>query len=263
MIFTHSGNSGDIVFSIPLINHLTNGNKIATLYIKTSQYVYGNQYDFVKDFLLQQDGIKEVIPFTPPDNNWAYFNWPGIKKDYDLDEARNQRNRGVIHIVKRYFDAFGVVRNIDIPFLKIDELEKKEGFAIIHLTPRWNGLQYDWAKIYLAAKEKHNRVYFIGFQHEWLDFTLRFGSIEHLPTENLLQMARLIRDCDALYCNQGVALTIAQGLGKENYLVMNANKTNCHLGTVNEHLLGREWLAHNNTFSANQLPDSHLKTKFK
>jgi hypothetical protein len=262
MTFVHSGNAGDIVFSIPTINHLTGGEKFATVYIKTSKYVYGNQYDFVKDLLLEQPSIREVIPFTPSDNNWNYFNWPGLKYDYDLDLARNQSGRGRIHIIKRYFDTFGIQKDHTLPFLKIDDYYKRdERFALIHLTSRWNGLQYDWKRIYNEALARHGKVYFIGFVSEWLDFQLRFAQLEHIQTETLLDMARLIRDCEALYCNQGVALTIAQGLGKEYYLVRNLNKTNCHLGTVNEHLIGFDYA--NNEAYKNAIPDSHLITKFK
>ncbi len=260
MILTHSGNAGDIVFSIPTINYLTGGNKIATLYIKDVKYIspYGSQFDFVRDLLLQQDGIKEVLPFTPSDNNWAYFNWPGLTYDYDLDKARHERNRGRIHIVKRYFDAFGITKDHKEPFLKIDnECKRDEKFALIHLTPRWNGLQYDWDRIYQEAKDRHENVYFIGFQSEWLDFTVRYSQIEHIPTVDLLDIARLIRDCQAVYCNQGVSLTIAQGLGKQYYLARNGDKTNCLLFTPNEHVYGREYYAKNNTLS--MAPDSHLK----
>lgn len=262
MVFAHSGNSGDIVYSIPTINELSGGD--ATLYVKPAKYVYGNQFDFVKDLLLQQDSIKEVLPFTPSDDNWNYFNWPGLKYDYDLDQARLQRQRGRIHIVKRYFDQFGIKKDHTVPWLKIDEREKRdEKYALIHLTPRWNGLQYDWERIYREALERHGKVYFIGLQCEWLDFCIRFGNIEHLQTENLLEMARLIRDCEALYCNQGVCLTVAQGLGKDYYLVRNAQKTNCHLLTANEHLLGAEYLSKTHTFTPEMMPDSHLQTRFK
>lgn len=254
MIFTHSGNSGDIIFSIPTINHLS---KEAILYVKPAKYVYGDQYTFLKDFLLLQD-IKEVIPFTPPDNNWNFYHWPGLKYDCDLDIARQQRYRGRIHIIKRYFDAFGINKDHRIvPFLKIDDRDKRnERFALIHLTPRWNGLQYDWAKIYKEALERHGTVYFIGLQCEWLDFVVRFGQIEHLQTENILEMARLIRDCEALYCNQGVALTLAVGLNKKYYLVKNGYKTNCHLGIENENLIGYKYLIRDHTLG--MPPDSHL-----
>jgi hypothetical protein len=261
--FVHSGNLGDVVFSIPTIQYLS-VNEGAVVYVKAANYVFGNQYDAIKDLLLQQDGIKEVHPFYPSDGNWNYFNWPGLKYDYDLDRARLQAMRGRIHIVKRYFDAFGIDEDHRKPFLKIDEDYKRdEKFALIHLTDRWNGLQYDWKKIYNEAKQRHEKIYFIGFVGEHMEFTIRYGEIEHIITENLLEMARLVRDCEAIYCNQGVALTLAQGLGKEYYLVMNGMKTNCHLGTENEHLLGTEYLIPNHTLIIGARPDSHLNHIFK
>jgi hypothetical protein len=258
MIFTHSGNSGDIIYSIPTINHLTNGEKRASVFIKPAKYVYGNQYDFVKDLLLMQIGIKEVLPFIPPDNNWAWHHWPGLKQDYDLDAARHERNRGVVHIIKRYFDAFNIQKDHREPFLFIDDNKKNAGkYALIHLTPRWSGPLYRWDEILSIAKKRHESVFFIGFQSEWLDFCVKYGWIEHIETESLLDMARLIRDCEALYCNQGVALTIAQGLGKKYYLVKNGNKTNCHLGTKNENIIGYEFLSGKQNI--NEPPDSHIQ----
>src|SRR6478752_1530093 len=141
MVFTNSGNSGDIVFSIPTINYLTGGEKKGIVYIKAAKYVFGNQYDFVKDLLLQQDGIKEVHPFVPlTPEGWHYFNWGGLKYDYDFDSvrkggSREQSQLGTIHIIKRYFDAFGIKADHTKPFLKIDnDYKRDEKFALIHLT---------------------------------------------------------------------------------------------------------------------------------
>lgn len=263
MVFTHSGNSGDIVFSIPTINYLTGGEKKGIVYIKAAKYVFGNQFDFTKDLLLQQDGIKEVHPFVPKED-WGYEKWGDLKFDYDLDQARRQTMRGRIHIVKRYFDQFGIKEDHTKPFLKIDnDYKRDEKFALIHLTPRWNGLQYDWKKIYNEALKRHEKIYFIGFQSEWLYFTLNYGAIEHLQTQTLLEFSRLIRDCETLYCNQGVALTIAQGLGKEYWLTKNGLKTNCHLGTPNENLIGSNYLIEGHTMIKSQPPDSHLNHIFK
>lgn len=257
VVFCHSGNSGDIVYSIPTIKHLS-GSEPATVYIKAVQYASpnGNQFDFVERFLTQQ-GITP-IPFIPEDNDWSLYHWPWVKYDYDLDKAREQRQRGTIHIIKRYFDAFGIAKDHKQPFITVDNLYKRnEKFALIHLTSRWNGLQYDWCKIYEEAMQRHGKVYFVGFQYEWLDFTIRYEGIEHLPTNDLLDLARLVRDAEAVYCNQGVVLTLAQGMGKDYWLVRNGNKTNCHLGTFNEHLYGREYLIPDHTMG-NSVPNSHI-----
>jgi hypothetical protein len=260
LVLSHSGNSGDIVFSIPTINHLAQRHgEQATVYIKALKYAepYPDQYEFVRDLLIQQPGIKEVLPYTPPDDDWSYFKWKGIKPDYDLDEARHQRNRGRIHIIKRYFDQFGINEDHTKPFLKIDQINKRyEKYALIHLTERWNGYQYDWKRIYDEARERHSKVYFIGFECEYVDFHVRYADIEYVPTIDLLDMARLIRDCEALYCNQGVALTLAVGIGKKYYLARNGYKTNCCLYTENETLFDENYFIKDHTIWQ---PDSHLK----
>lgn len=272
MVFTHSGNSGDIVFCIPTIQALCKRHSSdAILYIKASKYVYGNQYDFVKYLLLQQDSIKEVHPFVPINaDDWNYEKWPGLKFDYDLDQARRQQGKGRIHIIKRYFDEFGIKEDHTKPFLKVDnDYKRDEKFALIHLTDRWNSLRYDWKKIYTEALKRHEKVYFIGFVGEHFEFTIRYGDIEHIITETLLDLARLIRDSEALYCNQGVALTIAQGLGKEYYLAPSWDgqmpmiagrnyKTNTLIRTPNEHLFGKDYLIPDHKLVLKGKPDSHI-----
>lgn len=245
MIFSHSGNIGDVLYSVPTINYLTGGEKKAILYLKAAKYELGDQYEALRDLLLQQNGIKEVIPFIPENKeDWNWFRWPGLKMDYDLDLARGQSGKGRIHIIKRYFDTFGIKKDHKIvPFLKLDSFFKREErYALISLSPRWHGYLVNWKKIYEEAKEKHGKVYFTGFISEWLTFQRLFGQIEHIAAENMLKVARLIRDCEALYCNQGPALVIAQGLGKKYYLAPNRPpgsfmRTNCILGTENENIL--------------------------
>jgi len=86
--FTHTGNAGDIVYSIPTIQHLSEGEG-AIVIVKAAKYVTGEtQYSFVKDLLLQQDGIKEVVSYTPSDDNWNYFNWRGCADPCTMWEVR-------------------------------------------------------------------------------------------------------------------------------------------------------------------------------
>lgn len=234
--FLHSGGLGDIIYSLPTIKALGGG----IVYVKphNHRHPYGNLYELMKDILLAQDYILDVRPYVPDNGNWEFFQYrKDTPIDYDLDLARLQKKRGLIHIVKRHLDAF----NVDLPgwqnpWLQVDDFyPMNEDYTLIHLTERWRGdMLIDWTKVLHSIKGK---VYFIGFTYEHLDFTIRHGHIEHLQTDNIIHMARLVRDCKALYCNQSVALTIAQGLGKEYYLEQKPSKTNCLLLTPNENIL--------------------------
>lgn len=254
--FSHSGHLGDILYSLPAVKILSGGEAI--IHIKRvfedhRGHINGNcgqelkeytQFDAIKDLLLAQSYIKEVIEYVPPPG-WDYTPklWPGLegKIDYDLDLSRNQRGRRYVFHVKRYFDTFGITDDCKnhIPWLEIDDKHIiKTNYAIFHVTDRWHGFLPDWKRIYQNELRKYDRIYFTGYKHDYDKFEARYSTMmDHLYTETLLDLARVIRDARAIYCNQNVALVIAQGLGKEYYLAKNDDRTHCHAGTLNEHIL--------------------------
>lgn len=250
-IFTHSGHLGDILYSLPAVKILT-GSEGAVIYIKDvfedhRGSVNGNcgpekigytQYDAIKDLLLLQPYIKEVRSY-PCEGDYLPGHWSGLGrkgKDFiDLDDSRLQDRyvRRYHFNAERYFLEFGIKddwRN-HIPWLTIDDHdETDESFAIFHVTDRWHGFVPNWSKYMDEAREKYDKIIFTGYAHDHKKFVEEFGFIWHQPTDTLLDLARLIRDCSALYCNQNCSLVIAQGLGKKYYLSKNIDRTHCHMG---------------------------------
>jgi len=225
-----SGGLGDIVFAIPVMRRLG----VTDIYVKENYYFppYGSLYLSIKS-LLQSQGFN-VHP-TPGGKDPGIFD-PGLHIDYNLDLSLNQRCRGSNHIIISYLNTFKLPHdNWKRPWLSIVGEPVKEDYTLIHLTDRWRkNSRVDWIKV---LKSITGKVYFIGFQYEWLDFCNRYGFVEHLPTDDILHMAVLIQDCKVLYCNQSVSLALAQGMGKEYYLERKPGKTNCLMYTKNEHLL--------------------------
>jgi len=254
--FSHSGHLGDCLYSLPVVKILSGGE--ATMIIKEifedhRGHINGNtgpessnytQYDAIKDLLLLQPYIKQVERFTPPLGfDYSPMSWPGMihKIDYDLDRSRLQRGRKYIFHVQRYFDTFGITddwRNY-IPWLTIDEENKRtDNYAIFHITDRWHGFLPDWRTIYRTELLKYDRIYFTGYKSDYYKFEERYSTLmDYLPTGTLLDLARVVRDAQAVYTNQNCCLVLAQGLGKKYYLARNADRTHCHTGNANEILL--------------------------
>lgn len=226
-----SGGLGDIVFAIPIMKQL----QVTDIYVKESYYFppYGTLYIAIKS-LLQLQGFN-VHP-TPGGPDPGIFE-PGLHIDHNLDHSLHQRCRGSNHIIISYLNTFNLpLEGWATPWLSITEPATIEGeYTLIHLTERWRrNSEVDWRHVLSTIKGK---VYFTGFQHEWLDFCTKYGDVEWLPTTDILQMAILIRDAKALYCNQSVSLALAQSIGKDYYLEKKPGKTNCLMYTQNEHLL--------------------------
>lgn len=228
-----SGGCGDLVYSIPVMKKLG----VTRVYVKENFYrpPYISLYSVMKD-LLEMQGF-EVLPTSGGYDPLLYE--PGLHIDYDMDRFRLVKGAGQVHIMVRMFQAFGLgANNWNKPWLHVDRIRdcKPTGdYSLIHLTPRWrDNSRVNWDRVFMSIG---GPVYFIGFQEEHADFCSKYGPIGYIVTENILQMAEVIQDCRALYCNQSVALTLAQGFGIPYYLELKPGKSNTLMYTKNENIL--------------------------
>lgn len=226
MIAACSGGAGDLVYAIPIMRKLG----VETIYVKENFYhpPHGNLYQTMKRFIESQG-----FQCKPTSGNYPVGKFdPYLKFDYNIDNWRQQRGRGRIFIQDNIAAHFGVTIDKD-PWLNISG--DQQDYTLIHLTPRWReGSNVNWAKILMEMKGPKK---FIGFQYEWVEFCQRYGSIEWCPTDDIYDMACLIKGAKALYCNQSVALTLAQGLGVNYFCEFKPGKTNCKMQTKYEHSL--------------------------
>ena len=230
MIAATSGGLGDIVYSIPILKEL----KVKTLYVKESYYFhpYGNLYTSIKRLVEQHD-----IACLPTDGKYPPHEYhPDLRFDFDLDLARKERHRGTNHIIKSYLNCFKLDIDYKKPFLSVTGYSPiSKPYSIIQRTPRWRQRsKVDWKTII----PKIEYPVFVGFLDEYYDFCKVTGSnIPCYGCDDILDMAVLIRDCEAFYGNQSVGLTLAQGLGKKYFLERNPGKTNAIMKTPNENIL--------------------------
>lgn len=245
--FRHGGKIGDCIYSLPTIRELGGG----VLYLpERTPDACNNLYSSLKDLLLQQSYIKEVREY-PSDLPYMGLA-PDIHIDYDLDRARLQPLKGVIHIVKRYMDAFVVnYPNWKEPWLQLEpqpfrwsfwQAITKEGYVLINYTGRHITndqmkltSKVDWGKV---IKSINLPCYFIGLKAEW-EYFCQMTDIElpFLRTGNILEVALLIKGAHSVYCNQSSTLALAQSLGKTYFLEPKPMKRNCFLETPNENIL--------------------------
>lgn len=236
-----SGGLGDIIYSIPIMKELG----VTDVWVKENYYFppHGNLYLSIREILMMNG-----FNVHPTGGQWppTIFDpelMPKIR--YNMDLARRQPKRNVRHITVSYANEFQLANQkyFQKPWLTVEgesmypDLVKP--YTLITLTDRWRrNSPVDWAKV---RERIQGPLYFIGFAYEYADFQRMLPktdrSIAYLPTPNLLETARLIRDCQALYTNQTAAVTIAQGLGKDYYLEVNPGKTNVLIYTPNEHIL--------------------------
>jgi hypothetical protein len=89
---------------------------------------------------------------------------------------------------------------------------------VVNVTERYHDSVMDWRFTLEKARMRHGAVYFLGLESEYQRFRNEAGDIPYLPTADLFEAAQYINGAEALYCNQSVCWTIAQGLGKPFFL---------------------------------------------
>jgi hypothetical protein len=245
--FRHGGKIGDVIFSLPAIRELGGG----ILYLpERTPDACKNLYSSLKDLLLLQPYIKEVREYP---SGLPYMELaPDIHIDYDLDRARLQPLKGVVHIVKRYMDAFEInYPGWKEPWLNVETIPfrwsfwqsvKKGPYVLINYTGRH--IKNDQMNLTSLLNWKNVirsidlPVYFVGLKSEWESFCDLIGQeMPHLRTTNMLELALLIKGAHSVYCNQSATLALAQSLGKNYYLEPKPMKRNCLLYTQNENIL--------------------------
>lgn len=209
--FRCSGKAGDLVYSLPTIQHFGGGVLYIPYDAPEVPGFYNNMHTFIESQgiecrpYIHKGGYMESLP------DWV---------DYDLDLVRLQPHRGRKFMVQQYFDAFGIKAPTPDRWLDLDVTPT--GLNLLNVTARhkyinWNAIP--------------DNVIFVGDEHDCPP------GLARAKTRDFLAFAQLIASASALYCIQSAALTIAQACGINYYCTFKPGKTNCRTYAANEHTL--------------------------
>ena len=209
--FKHSGDMGDIIYSLPTIKMLGGG----ILYLDVTggedepicraqcidRKTKFNQvsYDFIKPLLEEQSYIKCVEVYKK-----------NQKIDYNLNNFRTKfaLTKGIVDM---HTEAFGVSYDINNSWLSVDSEVSLDKKTLICRSPR-----YQSAHVWFESNKYNfrDKAIFVGLEKEHDHFQWTFGiNIPFHKTNNALELARVIAGSKAFVSNQTFALSVAIGLG--------------------------------------------------
>ena len=209
--FHHSGDLGDIIYSLPTIRELGGGD----LYLSpdnrtpmsTREKMNPSRCELMRDLLLLQPYIHSVqyTETMPPD------------VDYDLNHMRMLIRREKIdakpgyNLARCYLRTFGLPLDHDGPkWLSVDRPVRMPGKpVVIARSSRYQNDAFDWRRLTGLYK---GRMVFVGTPDEHQDFCAKWGEIPFQPTSTLLDLARLIAGAELFVGNQSCPYAIAEGL---------------------------------------------------
>ena len=218
--FKHSGDLGDIIFSLPTIRALgggilyldpTGGKKepLVEWGIRSGEdkAVYNNTKLTKKGI----DSIKSLLEYQDYINGVEY--WEGQPFDYNLDEFR--KNIAYNNLSDSHLAAFSLPfterdeKWLDVPAPIMDDPNKNIVFA---RSCRYHSNYPFWE---MMDREYIKRAMYIGHEKEYEYFQYTYPHMKEVPhrkVESLLEMAQIIQGASVFIGNQGLPHAIAEGL---------------------------------------------------
>lgn len=208
--FKHSGNSGDIIYSLPLVKEVCQGVK-ANVYLHLDQPAnYGSHFkhplgrvmlnkkmvEMLTPLLLAQEYIQSCQPFS------------NEKIDIDLDMVRQAPIPFArISLPRWYFLVFGKNYDLSKPWLNVAPDGSTNKSILIARSNRYQGHKIDYSFL-----SRYPDVQFVGVKQEFEDMKQVIPNIVFRPVKDFLEMASLIAGAKLFIGNQSFPFSIAEGL---------------------------------------------------
>lgn len=207
--FKHSGDLGDIIYSLPTIRALGGGvlyldpkggqgTGFVNLGYKDHTNLNNIGIQFLKPLLKNQVYIKDVLE------------WSGELVDYNLDLFRQHIKYN--NLAYSHLSAFNL-KHEEANKKWIAVFNKNDYFTnkiIISRTPKVQGNHEFWE---FEVRKYKDQCVFIGLkkEHEIFEYTLGY-SVEYYPVNNALDLAECLYSCSKFIGNQSMPQSIAEGL---------------------------------------------------
>lgn len=207
--FKHSGNSGDIIYSLPAVYALCK-NKGAHFYLNLHEKIrFDAGFHPLGNVMLNQKMFEMLQPLLlhqPPIEVCDIYTGQPI--DYDLDVIRDHPFDLRKNSISRwYFHAFCVFADLSIPWLTVLEDNSLNDHIIIARSHRYRSPNINYSFL-----KKYKQKVFIGVEEEYKDMKSHLPGLDYLPVKNFLEMASLINGCKLFIGNQSLPFAIAEAL---------------------------------------------------
>lgn len=206
--FVHSGNAGDIIYSLPAVLELSKAGK-ADFYLRTEQ-PYDQEFAFhptggvmLNDKMVAM--LSPLLAYQPQIQRVEKYK--GQPVDYDLDDFRRYHYFLGASIVRWYFTVYGISHDTSKPWLTAPKDEAYKNSIVIARSHRYRSPLID----YRFLKAYPNKI-FIGVKEEYDDMKKMLPDLVFKPVTDFLEMATVINSCRLFIGNQSFPFAMAEAL---------------------------------------------------
>lgn len=212
MRFAHGGKFGDLIYSLPVIQHLGGGE--LTLYPNpaTGMTFTADSVAAIEPLLSRQSYI-ESVQFAPGP-------LPGT---LNLDTFRRHW-RGGYNIADIVAEWLGIPHHPrEAPWLYVEA--NRVAPVVFARCDRWRNPEFPWKKV---LKKYDGNAVFVGLPHEHERFVREVGPVPFHPTADFLELAAVIAGADLFVGNQSSPRAVAEGLKRPVLQESDRSNDNCH-----------------------------------
>lgn len=193
--FSHSGDLGDIIYSLPTIRAAGGGSlRIFDAPGKTAHGMTEDKVNRIRPLLVAQPYIDEVI-------------WSPGGPDHSLNGFRDHWREGVLADMHLATHGFGWQHRRKA-WLHVDPIETYE--VVIHRSARYRNGRFPWP---MVLDEYDGQMGFVGHIDEHKTFCFESGKdIPFIEAPDFLTLARVIAGSKLYIGNQSSPLAVAHGL---------------------------------------------------
>ena len=243
--FYHSGDLGDIIYSLPFIKAMGGGMLVLSADyrdMKIRSPMTSEKANDINKLLIGQDYIFDIQSTInkPSDididlNNFrkSFIDWGNGK--FSSAEVNKLRCTKLTHLYrdalcKDLSDSFD-----ESQWLSFNEkIEIKGKPIIINKTERYPRVGFPWKEI---VNVFGNKILFVGIQHEYNDFIKKYGYVDYYYNSSLIKLAHIINGAKLFIGNQSFPYSIAEGLKKNTIQeTNNVDVPNCMFVRDNSYL---------------------------
>jgi hypothetical protein len=213
--FKHSGNAGDIIYSLPAVRALS-GNKNAHLHLNVGEKGnYGKKPHPLGGIMLNDKMVDMLKPLLA---SQTYITSCDIYRnqdiDFDLDLIRSfpfPLNRG--NISRWYFYLFAVKADLSKPWLQVEADGSWRDYIVISRSQR-----YQAPAISYSFLKKYEKKIFVGVESEWQEIRQHLPDIKYKPVENFIELAGIIAGSKLFIGNQSFPFSLAEAMKTKRLL---------------------------------------------
>ncbi len=203
----HSGNAGDVIYSLPAVRALGIRHLVLNVYRdpKPFRELTEQNARALAPLLLAQDYLDRVtlvtagVPLESVDPAC-------IDVDYILDRFRNE-DIGRVHLMYAHAKAVHAEIDVNAPFLRVSAETPEASEVVLALTPRYRDLTDEFLRDLMLYFDD---ILILAIPGEWRSVAGIPGRVRRCA--DFLEMARLIQQAGVFIGSPSLASAIAEGL---------------------------------------------------